>query len=82
MGRMRTSGLQERHLFVIISPQNFLPLVALRDGHMPEIPTALPHEITHLWAAGWVDENDYSVWRATHRERWQHLGLVEVTREK
>jgi len=67
---------------VIISPENFLPLVALRDGHMPEIPAALPSEITHLRTAGWVDESDYSVWRATHGERWQHLGLVTVKGEK
>ena len=68
----------ERHLFVLVTRDEFLAWVALIDEPPPSRALVLPDEITDVWAAGEVREGGhFVVWRAD-RSGWTSLGVLQV----
>ena len=66
----------ERHL-VVYFPMGGLPWSALTRSVPPSTLPNIPHEITHLWLIGRVeDENEFVVWRASTDETWRSSTVV------
>ena len=77
--KLGTVHASERHLFVYVSPLNFLAWTVLIDGDMPTNAPQLPDEITDVWAATGAGQKDkYVVWRASKGSLWKNIGLVSV----
>jgi hypothetical protein len=74
--KLAASGCVERHLFVYIHAQKFLPWISLIESEPPCQPPALPPEITHIWAAAdTYSGNGFRVWRAD-QAHWEDFGTV------
>lgn len=72
------AGKNERHLFVLIGMQNFLPWIGLTDCAPPTEPPNLPEEITHVWAAGPTrTPRNFVAWLGA-ADGWTHLGVVAI----
>lgn len=70
----------ERHLFVYVSPRNFLAWAAMLDGEPPADPPPLPEEITDVWAVTSSGQKDqFKVWRGAREGSWQNLGLLSLS---
>lgn len=67
IGKLRRSGANERHLFVVLpgdadAPFAVTDLLLRRDGPLPTIPPDLPDGMTHVWVV--------STWDSGHGMRW------------
>jgi hypothetical protein len=75
--KLAVAGMDERHLFVYVDPQNYLPWVALVDEHPPQQGPSLPSEITYVWAATRTrSAEEFVVWKAERGKNWQYLGVI------
>lgn len=70
------AGRDERHLFVVMHPgEGARTVMNLRPP--PDARPNLPPEITHLWAAAKVfNEDRYVIWRGSQEDAWAQLEEV------
>jgi hypothetical protein len=76
--KFASSTAPERHLFVLIDSENFLPWISLLDCDPPATPPTLPTEITHVWAAARDRSQDQYVTWLGSSEGWINLGRFLV----
>lgn len=77
--KLGSSGFSERHLFVYVSPRNFLAWTVLFDGEPPAEFLPLPDEVSDVWAVTSAGQKDqYKVWKGNANAGWQSLGVVSA----
>jgi hypothetical protein len=70
--KLAIAEADERHLFVYIDPQNYLPWKALVGGHPPQQGPSLPSEITYAWTVARTPSADeFVVWKGERGKNWQ-----------
>lgn len=69
--KLVASGAAERHLFVWVDLDYYLPWKDLDFGRLPVTPPTLPNEITTVWAAASAADGQCVVWRVRPPNPWQ-----------
>lgn len=77
--KLNKSKAQERHLFIYISEQNYLPWKELVDMTDPPKSPTIPKEITTIWVVTNARTlNKFTVWKINRINGWENIGILEI----
>ena len=76
--KLRRAGTPEAHLFVYIHSSSYAACVAMERSMLPNVPAAMPEEITHVWASSYTGTAALRVLCAPRNGPWRDIGVLSL----